>query len=354
MEYAVILAGGWGERLWPMSTRRRPKQLLRLGSGSTLVGETVARVAPLVDIGKSLVLTNAALRERVVPELRGVRRERVIGEPFGRNTAPAVALAAHLLVGDDRDAVMVVLPADHLIEGDEPFRAAIRLAAEAARATRSLVTLGVRPTRPETEYGYIRVGRASGPDGVFEVEEFVEKPDRTTAESYLVDGNYLWNSGMFVWRADRFLEEIARHLPDVASALADVGSRPGDAAFPDELLSFYERVPSISVDYGIMEKADGILVVPAAFRWDDVGAWSALARVWPADDKGNAVSGDAVLVDAERCVVWAEDGVVAVLGLSDVVVARAGGATLVCPLGRARDVRAIVEELKRRGYLEGA
>ena len=349
MTYAVILAGGWGERLWPMSTRTRPKQLLSLTGESTLVSNTLLRIAPVVSLSDALVMTSVALKERMAAELASVPAHRIIGEPRPKNTAPAIALAAKLLAADDPDAVMVVLPADHVIRDDDNFRAAIELAVAAAETKRALVTLGIRPTRPETEYGYIKAGSASDLDGVFDVESFEEKPDRRRAEGFLEAGGYFWNSGIFIWRADVFLAEAARSLPGVAAALSGVSCGPEDAGFDDELVRFYETVEEISVDYGIMEKADGVLVVPAGFGWDDVGAWPAVARIWPGDDDGNTVRGDALVIDSEDCVAYSESGTVAVLGMSGVVVVRTPDATLVCPKDRARDVRRIVEALRTRG-----
>jgi mannose-1-phosphate guanylyltransferase len=353
MRYAVILAGGRGERLWPMSTPSRPKQLLALDGETTLVARTLDRIAPLVRLDESLAMTSESLRETIASELRLVPAERIVGEPVGRNTAPAIALAARILTRSDPDALLVVLPADHVIGGDSEFRETMAIAIEAAEAERALVTIGVRPTRAETEYGYVRVGDSSATEGVLGVRSFHEKPDRATAEEFVRAGEYLWNSGMFVWRGDRFLEEIERHLPDVARALRRVSARPGEPAFRTEVRHYYDAVPSVSVDYGVMEKADSVLVVPARFTWDDVGAWPALSRVWGADGSGNTVRGDALLVDAKGCVVYSEEGTVAVLGMSDVVVARTGDATLVCSKDRARDVRLIVEELKRRGAIKG-
>jgi mannose-1-phosphate guanylyltransferase len=351
MRYAVILAGGWGERLWPMSTRGRPKQLLKLADDSSLVSRTLERVAPLVEVEESLALTSMNLSRQMIAELGSLPRERVVGEPVGRNTAPAIALAAHLLVSRDPDALLVVLPADHVIGDDGAFREAIDLAARAAEGERALVTLGIPPDRAETEYGYIKAGEPAETKGVLRVEMFTEKPDIETAESFLADGRYFWNSGMFIWRADRFLEEVGRQLPEIAAALGAVTSAPGDPAFEHELETYYGSVPSISVDYGVMEGAQEVLVVPTRFSWDDVGAWSALGRVWTSNARGNAVRGDSLLIDSEGCVVYSEGGVVAVVGLTDVVVAHTPGATLVCPKDRARDVRRVVDELKRRGSI---
>jgi mannose-1-phosphate guanylyltransferase len=349
MTYAVILAGGWGERLWPMSTRARPKQLLRFTGESTLVGNTLLRIAALVSLPDALVMTSEVLKERMIEELAPIPAHRVIGEPKSRNTAPAIALAAKLLAAEDPNAIMVVLPADHVIGDDDGFRAAIDLAVGAAETKRALVTLGIRPTRPDTEYGYIRAGGACDLDGVFEVESFEEKPDLERAEGFIKAGGYFWNSGMFIWRADVFLAEVTRCLPDVAAALSGISCGPGDAGFDDELVRFYESVEGVSVDYGVMEKADGVLVVPADFGWDDVGAWPAVARIWPTDDDGNTVRGDALVIDSSDCVAYSESGTVAVLGMSGVVVVRTADATLVCPKDRAGDVRRIVAALRTRG-----
>jgi mannose-1-phosphate guanylyltransferase/mannose-6-phosphate isomerase len=349
MTYAVILAGGWGERLWPLSTRQRPKQLLDLvGEGGSLLADTLARVGPMVSVSDTIIMTSASLDGRIAEAIPSIPGHRIIGEPVGKNTAPAIALAAHLLLREDADALTVVLPADHVVKDAAAFQSAIRTAIEAAEHERGLVTLGIRPTRPETEYGYIRAGAAAGVDGVVVAASFEEKPDRETAAAYVERGGYYWNSGMFVWRADRFLEEVRLYLPEVASALDGVTSSPGEASFARELDAYYAAVPGISVDYGVMEKARRVLMVPAEFGWDDVGAWPALKRIWPTDASGNVAKGDAVVLDSSGCVVYAETGIVAVIGLENVVVVRTENATLVVPAERARDVRDVVRLLKQR------
>lgn len=346
MTFAVILAGGWGERLWPMSTRGRPKQLLTLTGDTSLVRSTLLRISPLVAVRRTLVVTNVSLRELIASELPEVPRERVIGEPVGKNTAPAIALAAHLVLAEDPEAVMVVLPADHIIRDDRAFRAAIATAISTAERLGALVTLGIRPSRDETEYGYIEAGDPSAAEGALPVRRFTEKPDKETARRFVGAGGYYWNSGMFVWRADTLLSEIERHLPEIASALSDVPSDPGDRRFNASLIRFYEACPSISIDYGVMEEASGVHVVPVECGWDDVGGWGAVARVWPADGSRNTIRGDAVTVDTSDCVIYSEGGRVAVVGMSGIVVARTPNGTLVCPRDRARDVRGVVEQLR--------
>jgi len=347
MIYPVILAGGWGERLWPMSTPSRPKQVLTLGADRSLVGRTLDRMAGVAVPERALVMTSAQIGETIPAELPGVPVERIIAEPMRKNTAPAIALAAHLLLHEDEDAVMVVLPADHIIGDDDGFRRAIGVAAEAANDQRALVTLGITPSRPDTEYGYIEAGDRAC-DGVFRVRRFTEKPDAEAAAGFLDAGGYYWNSGMFIWRADAFLEEVAEHLPDVASALSKVTAGPGAPGFAEQMNAYYEETPSISVDYGIMERTDRALVVPADFGWDDVGAWSALGRVWAPDASGNSSQGEVVLIDSSDCIAYAERGVVAAVGVEGLVVVHTPDATIVCPRERAREVRDLLAEVRRR------
>ena len=349
MTHIVILAGGWGVRLWPMSNRSRPKQLLCLGGDSSLLARTLARVAPLAPPARVLAVTSELLRDLMAEELAPVPDERVVGEPTGRNTAPAIALAAHILVREDPDAMMIVLPADHIIGDDEAFRLTLARGLRAASAENALVTLGVVPTRPETEYGYIEAGEPAGAEGALLVRRFTEKPDRETAERFLDAGGYYWNSGMFVWRAGLFLEAVSNFLPDVAVALDAVTAGVGDEAFKSQIAAYYDSVPSISVDYGIMERSDNVIVVPSDFGWDDVGAWSALGRIWKPDEDGSSVSGDVTLTETADCIVHAEGGVVAAIGVSDLIIVHTPEATLVCPRDRARDVRRIVDELKKQG-----
>ena len=331
-----------------MSTRVRPKQLLTLEGDCTLVADTFRRIEPLVEPADTLVMTGESLAASIASELPGVPSERIVGEPVGRNTAPAIALAARVLSLQDPDAVMVVLPADHLIADEDSFRSTIGLAVRAAVEKGALVTLGIRPTRPETEYGYIRAAGPSAMDGVLRVDSFTEKPDADTADEYLRSGDYYWNSGMFVWRAGRYLEELERHLPDTSAAARSVTALPGQPEFSEQLAAFYSSVEGISVDYGIMEKTDAVVVVPSDFGWDDVGAWPALSRVWGTDERGNTERGDTVVLDSSDSVVFAEEGTVAVLGVKGLVVVRTAEATMVCPVERAREVRDIVRRLKER------
>ncbi|MFZ5876505.1 MAG: mannose-1-phosphate guanylyltransferase/mannose-6-phosphate isomerase [Nitrospirota bacterium] len=351
--YAVILAGGSGTRFWPLSRRLAPKQLLSLTSDRTMLQETVLRVVPTVAADRIWVVTGRDLADETNRQLRAVgMKATVLDEPVGRNTALAIAVTARRLIDRDPAAVMVVLPADHAIAKPEGFRACLDGAITVARAG-YLVTMGIVPHRPETGYGYIKrgepltaeTGGRAAPPTAFRVERFVEKPDRATAERYVADGTYLWNSGMFVWRAEVILEEVCRHAPNVAA----VGDRiaaamtAGDDAAVREL---YAAAESVSIDYAVMERSARVSVIPADFGWNDVGSWAALDDVATKDARGNVVSGRVVDVDNRNSILYAQDRVVAAIGLNDLVVVDTPDATLVCAKDRAQDVRKVVDALE--------
>ncbi|MCA1829146.1 MAG: NTP transferase domain-containing protein [Myxococcales bacterium] len=319
--HAVILAGGSGTRFWPLSRAKRPKQFLALATQRTLIAETFARVEPIAH-----AVWVVCGKDHLDAVQREVPKAQVIVEPMARNTAPAIALACRAVERADPGATIAILPSDHHIGRPDDFRAALQAAARAADGG-DLVTIGIRPTRAETGYGYLRRG-AQRPDGSYAVDAFVEKPDAATAGKYLRDPAYSWNAGIFVFRADAMLDALGRH------------GFSGD----------FESMPSISIDYGVMEKEPRIAMVPGDFGWSDVGSFAALPEVRALDDRGNAVSGDAVVVDSDDCVVLAEGGrLVAAVGLSGFCIVDAGDAVLVVPRDRAQDVRAVVEALKKQG-----
>ena len=336
--HAVILAGGSGTRFWPLSRAKKPKQFLSLVTDRTLIAETFVRVEPLCSSERTWVVCGkdhvAGVRE-ALPDLQD---EHLLVEPAARNTAPAIGLACVHALREDPDAILMILPSDHHIARPEAFRTALSAAAQASQ-NGDLLTLGVQPTRPETGYGYLRRGAERRP-GVFAVDAFVEKPDAATAQRYLQDPAYSWNAGIFVFRADAMLEALRRHLPKVHEGL----TRGRDFA----------TLQSISIDYGVMEPESQtthrIALVPGDFGWSDVGSFAALPEVRALDARGNAVSGDAVAIDCEDCVVLSEGKrLVAVVGLRGLCVVDAGDALLVVPRDRAQDVRAVVDALKARG-----
>lgn len=357
--YPVILAGGSGTRFWPLSRQLYPKQLLRIIGEETLIQQTMRRVLRCAPPDRVLISTNPAQADSIRVQLaqwKDALRDNFVIEPEGRNTAPAIALAALELVRRDPEAVMLVLPADHVIKGDRRFQAAVRLGAELA--TRDyLVTFGIHPIRPETGYGYIqpnrrvRLAERNGLTG-HPVARFVEKPDAATAARYLRAGNYYWNSGIFLWRAATILEEMARCQPALARAMRKIGALAASGDAGGQLARVYGRVPSISIDSGVMERSSRTAMIPVDFVWSDVGNWSSLEEVAPCDRSGNVVSGNVVDLGSRHSIVYADRRLVATIGLSDIVVVDTPDATLVCPKARSQDVKQVVEILKRQGAPE--
>jgi mannose-1-phosphate guanylyltransferase len=356
--YPVIMAGGSGTRFWPLSRKNRPKQFLALAGDEPLLTATVNRLPPLAKARETFVVcgpAHAAAARKLLPKLP---EQNFIVEPCARNTAPCVGLAALHVARKDPKGVILMLPADHHIARPPAFRDALAAAADLA-ARGAIATIGVRPSRPETGYGYLKIGPRlavrgrKGKAAAHKVERFVEKPDLVTAARYLADGGYLWNSGIFAFRADVILEEIRRAMPVLGEQLDAIDAAFGKPTYKKTLARVFPECPSISIDYGVMEKSTRIAVIPADFGWSDVGSFAALPDVKPTDRLGNVAEGDAVVVDAHNVVVLAKGGrPVAVVGIDDVVVVDAGDAVLVCRRDRAQDVRQAVEELSRRGREE--
>lgn len=347
--YAVIMAGGVGSRFWPASRARTPKQLLDLtGSGRTMIAATAERLQPDIPPERVLVVTGAVTARAVAEALPAVPPENILAEPVGRNTAPCIGWAALHAARRDPDAALAVLPSDHLVADGAAFCAAMRTAVAAARGG-DLVTFGVRPTRPETGFGYIELGDELAP-GVREVARFVEKPDRLTAEGYLASGRFVWNSGMFFFTAKRVLDEIARQMPALAEGLRDIDAAAAAGREQEAVARLYPVLPATSIDYGVMEHAAGIACVPVDFGWSDLGSWAAAFDLSTLDGAGNAVTGDAVAVQAAGCLVRAPaDKLVALVGVRDLVVVDTGDALLVCARERAQDVKDVVAALKAGG-----
>jgi len=343
--YPVVMAGGSGTRFWPLSRVRHPKQFLPLVSSKPLLVETVARLKGLAPLLHTYVVcgpSHAALARRLLP---GLPKGNVLVEPVARNTAPAIALATWVIGARDPDAVLAVLPSDHHVADPRGFRAVLQRAAKLAR-TGQLVTVGIQPTRAETGYGYIRLGPPLG-EGAFRVQAFVEKPDPVTAAEYVNSKEYLWNGGIFVFTARAMQEAFARHLPEVAEAMQRLARRLGQRGFAAALARAFPRLPSVSVDYGVMEKARNMAVVPGDFGWSDVGSFAAIGEVRPADANGNVAVGEHTLVlDSAGCVVLGSGRTLVVLGMRDTVVVDAGDAVLVLPRERSQDVRQVVEALR--------
>lgn len=348
MDHAVIMAGGSGKRFWPESRMHRSKQFLDLTGNGPMIVETVRRLLPLVPRENIWVVAG----EKDAPNLKsrtlGVPPGNILLEPEGRNTAPAMALAAVRIERRDADAVIAATPADHAVGNPSAFRSVLRKGFRLARRTGRFVTLGISPDHPATGYGYIERGTPfSGAEGVFVVRRFTEKPDLRTARRFLRSRRFYWNSGVFVVRAATYRNRVARLLPAVHRELEEALRDAGGRDLRNRLRRAYARMPSISVDYGILEKEDGILVIPSEFGWSDIGTWRSLHEFLGGEGE-NVTAGKVILTDCRGSLVRSDRGVVAVIGMEDVMVIRDGDAVLVCPRHRSEEVKEIAEEVKRR------
>ena len=339
--WAVILAGGVGSRFWPVSTPQRPKQLLPLGSARPLIVDTIVRITPLIPLPRLRVLTGEHLVGPIMEAAPDLERDHLMVEPMAKGTAPVLTWAAFEVARHDPNAVMISLHADHVIEPASAFLDLLADLGHVAATHDRLFTIGIEPTRPETGYGYIRVGPRIAPAlDVYGVEDFVEKPDRDTAQEYLRRGGYLWNSGIFVWRATTLLEQIRRHTPELATLLPLLEA--------GNVREFFERAPNLSIDEGVLERSDAVGVARATFRWDDVGTWDAVLRTRPTDGDGNFILGDAHVVDTTGSIVWAEEGTVVVFGASDLIVVTSNGITFVAPRDRSSELKQMLAQLPGR------
>jgi mannose-1-phosphate guanylyltransferase len=354
MLHAVIMAGGSGTRFWPKSRRDRPKQLLRLVGDATMLEQTVARIMPLVPRERILIVTGADQAAATRATLADLPPGNVIAEPCPRDTAPCVGLAAAFVARRDPTATMIVMPADHVIEPDDAFRATVRAAVALVDDDPTvLVTFGIKPSHPETGYGYIERGplelRAGIP--VHRVFQFREKPDRATAERFLAAGNFDWNSGIFVWRAATILDEIKAHRPALAQGLEPIALALGTADESATLARLFPRLERVPIDKAVMEHAANVLVLEVPYRWSDVGDWRALASLLDRDAAGNAVEGHVIALDTTGSILISDDGgLVAALGVHDLVIVHSGKATLVARKDQLDKLKSLVESLGDAGH----
>lgn len=347
--YALIMAGGSGTRLWPRSRGAHPKQFLDLISPSTMLQEARNRLEPLIPSERILIATNASYTDTVAAQVPDIPRANILGEPEGRGTAAAIGLAAAHLHRRSPDAVMAVLTADHLITRPAEFRAALDAAAEVA-SDDWLVTLGIQPSYPETGYGYIQRGQAitaGAPRPAYRVVGFTEKPPRAEAEQYLLGGLHSWNSGMFIWRARRILAEMEHQLPDLAAGLKEIEASIGGPDAESTLQRVWPTLPRTTIDYGIMEHADRVAVIPVDIGWNDVGSWASVYDVLAKDERGNVVVGEHLTTDTTGSLIYSPHRLVATAGLKDLVIIDTGDALLILPRERSQDVKDLVAQLQQ-------
>ncbi len=350
--YAVILAGGYGERFWPASTMARPKQLLSLLGDRTMLEMAVDRLAGLIPADRVLVVTSADLVDATIRCSPDLSPENVIGEPMRRDTAAAVALACAVVKARDPQGVFCIVTADHVMGDLDVYRETLRESLELAAANDVLVTIGITPTRPSTAFGYIESAEPfPGGDRVEfrRVDRFVEKPDRDTAQRYVESGSFSWNSGMFIWSVDSLARSFSEHAPALGELIDALVPTVDTPEFAAALAAGFEPLEKISIDYALMEKADNIVMAVGTFQWDDVGSWPEVAGHLPADDSGNTVVGSAELLDSSNNIVLSDGRLTALIGVDDLIVVHTEGATLICPKDRAQDVKKIVTALREGG-----
>lgn len=352
MQHVVIMAGGTGSRFWPRSRDSVPKQLLSLGAGASLLQAAYRRAAAIFPDAPLYVTTSVSCRDEVLAQLPGLPRDRVICEPAVRDTGPSIGLAAAVLQAVDPGAVMVVVCSDQRVLDLERFGAALRAAAVVAGEDNRLVTVGTRPTRPETGFGYIRIGdqlcvREGVP--VCAVKGFAEKPNLRRASQYLRRGGYLWNAGVFAWKAGLILEHIARHLPEVHAGLRAITQAFDTTDAEAVVAAEYAKMPRVSIDRGVIERAGGILTVVGDFAWEDMGDWNSLSRVLPQDPDGNVMVGDSVGIDTTGCIIHSEGKLVATLGLKDLIIVDTPDVLLVCDRNRSQEIAHLKERLRSAG-----
>ena len=359
--YGLIMAGGVGKRFWPMSRNKSPKQFLSLFSDQSMIQMACDRLQPLIRPENIFIITNkrqVRLAERHLP---GIPVENIIGEPIGKDTAPCIGLGALFAETLDPEAVQIVLPADHLITNVPEFQRILTLAAELASHKDCLITIGIKPTRPETGYGYIQWDQKPTDEllpnqfrskGFLKVKAFAEKPNLTTAQRFIESGDFLWNSGIFIWKARVILQEIEEHLPELYDSLTDVKAHLNKRGFRRSLITAYREINSISIDYGVMEKSQNVFMLKGDFGWSDVGSWEEYYRLREHDANGNVVIGRSELRNAKNNLVISDKNLIAAIGIEDMVIVNVDNAVLVCPRNKVQNIKEIVDYLTRKDVQE--
>ena len=362
----IIMAGGKGERFWPKSREKRPKQLLPIGSKNTMLQETVKRAEALTSPKNIFIVTRIGLENEIHKQVSHIPKENIINEPFARNTAAAIGLANLIVqkrdnvsrdnISKDKNSITVVLPADHIIKDIVQFKKTITTACIAAEEGH-LVTIGIKPSYPETGYGYIHRGDkifteyGSDTPGIFKVVEFREKPDLKTAREYFKKGEYYWNSGMFVWKTKCIEEAFKEYMPELYKALKVIDNSLSSLLRDKIIKGEYEKLDKISIDYGVMERAENVSVVEGLFDWNDVGSWLALEKVYEKDDDGNIVVGDYIGIDTKDCILIGGKSPITTIGVSDLIIVNTGDVVLVCKKTEAQKVKKLLENIKKNKKL---
>ena len=358
MTSIVIMAGGKGERFWPKSRINLPKQFLSLtDDGKSMIQHTVERVKSLVDIENVYVVTNEMYKNLVLEHIPDIPKENIIIEPVAKNTAPCIGLAAMHIVKKNINSKMIILPSDHLIKFNEVFIDTLKIALDVVEKGDNLATIGITPNYPETGYGYINFVKGESfkdSTNIYEVLRFVEKPNLEKAKEYLTTGQYLWNSGMFVWKASTILKNFKEYLPEIYEGLQKIGESINTGKYEEVLKKEFSNLPSESIDYGIMEKAKNIYVIPGNFGWDDVGSWLSLERINKTNQDGNVISGNVISIKTKNSIIQGNEKLIATIGLENIVIVDTDDVTLICHKNNSQEVKEIINNLRicnRNEYL---
>ena len=344
--YAVIMAGGVGSRFWPRSKKKLPKQLLQIFGEQTMIQDTVMRLKGIIEDENIFVITNKEQKPEILKQLPQLPIENIIEEPFGRNTAACIGLGSIIIEKKAKDGVMIVLPADHIIRDADSFHKTIKRAAEFAYSSKGLITIGIKPTRPETGYGYIQIDETTVSENIFKVYTFAEKPNYATAVRFLESGDFFWNSGMFIWRADSILNEIEIFMPDLYENLNAIKGDFGTHQFENTLTNVYGKLRNISIDYGIMEKSQKVYLTKGEFSWSDVGSWEEVYQLSEKNSSGNATVGNIYVDMTIDSYIYSPNKFAAVIGADNLIVINTEDALLVCRRDQTQEVKKIVDYLK--------
>ena len=354
MLYAVIMAGGSGTRFWPWSRKKTPKQLLKITGQDTMIRQTVDRIIGEIPSENIYVVTTACLADSIEGELSQIPAKNIISEPFGRNTAACIGLAATIISNRDTDSVMTVMTADHIVEPPDLFLKALKCAEKLATETDALITFGIKPKEPSVNYGYIQRSedRIDLQDfQIYDVQCFTEKPDRATAEGFVQSGKYYWNSGIFVWSVSTILENINTLMPELSKGLARIGESVDTPDESNVIYNEYEKFDNVSIDYGMMEKASNVKVIEADFKWDDVGSWLTIERLNKSDQNNNTILGEHCGLDTQGNIIIGDKGhLITTINVSDMIIVSTKDVTMVCNKNNAEDIKKLTDLLKERGY----
>ncbi|CAN7636656.1 mannose-1-phosphate guanylyltransferase [Paenibacillus sp. LjRoot56] len=355
-KFATILAGGGGTRFWPLSRQEIPKQLLNISGNDIMLNDTIERFKGIIPQENTVIVTNrsqAVLMESIMHS--SVSKSNILIEPVARNTAASILFAALSIEKSHGDSLMVVLPSDHYITDEEQFRLTLDEACTVAMETDKIVTIGIKPTFPSTGYGYIAFDKepiSSNPVAVYEVSEFVEKPNFQKAQGYLSSGNYLWNSGIFIWKTSVIIDNFKRYLPRLYKTMLPISDYLGTDQADEIITNIYPTLQNISIDYGILERSDEVVVLSGQFGWNDIGSWDALGSIFPPDPSGNIIKANHMGIDTRNSIIYGNGRLITTIGIDGFIIADTGDALLICPKDKAQSVKDIVDLLKEKGMTE--